>query len=76
MDIVIAGGGVAGLEALLALQTGGGRYSDWILHYEIARHYAVHPAQIVVARQDSDFKIVNVHPQLPSTMARRAFPSS
>ncbi len=29
-----------GLVLLLPLQTGAGRYEDWILHYEIARHYA------------------------------------
>ena len=28
-----------GLEALLYLHTGGTRYSDWLLHYELARHY-------------------------------------
>ncbi|HEV1998826.1 MAG TPA: hypothetical protein VGR61_11935 [Candidatus Dormibacteraeota bacterium] len=28
-----------GLEALLTLHTGGTRYSDWLLHYELARHY-------------------------------------
>ncbi|MFN2465849.1 MAG: hypothetical protein ABR598_06220 [Candidatus Dormibacteria bacterium] len=29
-----------GLEAVLTLHTGGTRYSDWVLHYELARHYA------------------------------------
>lgn len=29
-----------GLEAILTLHTGGTRYSDWLLHYELARHYA------------------------------------
>ena len=29
-----------GTAALLPLQTGGGRYQDWLLHYAIALHYA------------------------------------
>lgn len=29
-----------GVEAILELHTGGGRYSDWLLHYELARRYA------------------------------------
>ena len=41
-----------GLELLLPLQTGGGRYQDWLLHYELALHYAglagqVQPAYLV-----------------------------
>jgi hypothetical protein len=29
-----------GLELLLPLHTGGGRYQDWLLHYELTLHYA------------------------------------
>ena len=31
---------VVGLELLIPLQTGGGRYNDWFLHYGISLHYA------------------------------------
>lgn len=32
--------GVIGVQALLPVHTGGGRLQDWLLHYEISRHYA------------------------------------
>lgn len=32
--------GVIGIQALLPVHTGGGRFQDWLLHYEISRHYA------------------------------------
>jgi hypothetical protein len=35
-----------GLELLLPLHTGGGRYQDWLLHYELALHYAGLPGQV------------------------------
>ena len=31
---------VIGIQALLPIHTGGGRVQDWLLHYEISRHYA------------------------------------
>jgi hypothetical protein len=40
--------GVAlGIELLLPLQTGGGRYQDWVLHYQMALHYAGQPSQVL-----------------------------
>jgi hypothetical protein len=35
-----------GLELLLPLHTGGGRYQDWFVHYELALHYAGLPNQL------------------------------
>jgi hypothetical protein len=36
-----------GIELLLPLQTGGGRYQDWVLHYQMALHYAGQPSQVL-----------------------------
>jgi hypothetical protein len=36
-----------GIELLLPLQTGGGRYQDWVLHYEMALHYAGQPSHVL-----------------------------
>jgi hypothetical protein len=35
-----------GLELVLPLHTGGGRYQDWLLHYELALHYAGLPGHV------------------------------
>lgn len=37
---------VAGVELLLPVHTGGGRYNDWLLHYEISLHYAGLPTPV------------------------------
>jgi hypothetical protein len=36
-----------GIELLLPLQTGGGRYQDWVLHYQMALHYAGQPSHVL-----------------------------
>jgi hypothetical protein len=36
-----------GIELLLPLQTGGGRYQDWLLHYQMTLHYAGQPSHIL-----------------------------
>jgi hypothetical protein len=38
-----------GVELLLPLQTGGGRYQDWLLHYQVALHYAGRPSHVLAA---------------------------
>jgi hypothetical protein len=38
-----------GVALLLPLQTGGGRYQDWLLHYEMALHYAGQPSHVLAA---------------------------
>ena len=36
-----------GVELLLPLQTGGGRYQDWLLHYQMTLHYAGQPTHVL-----------------------------
>jgi hypothetical protein len=38
-----------GVELLLPLQTGGGRYQDWVLHYQMALHYAGQPSHVLAS---------------------------
>jgi hypothetical protein len=38
-----------GVELLLPLQTGGGRYQDWLLHYQMTLHYAGQPSHILAS---------------------------
>jgi hypothetical protein len=36
-----------GVELLLPLQTGGGRYQDWLLHYQMTLHFAGQPTHVL-----------------------------
>jgi len=49
-----------GIELLLPLQTGGGRYQDWLLHYQMTLHYAGQPSH--VPRQRSSMAHAAVSP--------------